>query len=436
LEYVGAAGSAAFPFLIYEDASDGQVFLAVGVTPGGAGSQGPDTLATLTFTKMGDCGECDVCFGDNNPQNTILTNDEGNAVQIAPSCSKMIRLSGDITLTAPWNTSVNPDCDMPTAIVTWDDITASDTCDGEAPQINCAASEHDGGVDIAHLAANGGEFPQGRSIFDCTATNSCGDTANRYWTVDVSDQHAMDVVVQLGPTIVGDPLLRCICFEFYSDCVQAADVWCDDLVFGFPYDFIGHNTTVLKVDKGQFACLTARDPLHTLRSVSSIECIDNALVAVFKGDPFFGGNWLKGGNLDAWKADGNADVIDILDFGMFVSQYGMFLDPNTPCGTPGPHADINGDGVVDAADYVFISQNFMEHSKDSCCDTGARTEDDAIYSITVKELHRKGFGELAVADLNGDGILDANDMAAFLAGDRPEMGTKGQTRGVRGSLGN
>jgi hypothetical protein len=441
LAYAGdMTTNATFPTVLFNDWDNtaGTIFVAVGVAimPPGAGTQGPATLVSLNFTKMGDCGECDVCFDSLNPANTILSNDEGNPVPIEFSCSKLIRLNGDVTLNAPGNADVNPDCDMPTAIVTWDSVWATDTCDVDAPEIDCTWS-HDGGVDIGHLAANGGEFPQGRAIFECTATNSCGDTDFRYWTVDVSDQHAMDVVVQLSPTIAGDPITRCICFEFYSDCVQAANVWCDELVFGFPYDFIGHNTTVQKVDKGQFACLTAKDPLHTLRSVSDIECVDNQLVAVFKGDPFFGGNWLVGGNLDSWKAGGNADVIDILDFGMFVSQYGAMVNPNTTCEMAQAHADINGDGIVDALDFTFISQNFLESSKNSCCDNGggATVEDQAVQSITVKELRRRGLGELAVADLNADGVLDQADMAAFMAGEVPSVGTKSGSRGVRGTLG-
>lgn len=427
-----------FPTVLFHDWDNaaGTIFAAVGVAimPPGAGTQGPDTMVSFNFTKLGDCGECNLCFDSQNPANTILSNDEGNPVPIELICSKNVRLNGDVSLDVPGNADVNPDCDMPTAVITWDSVTASDTCDVEAPAIDCVAT-HDGGVDIDHLIANGGEFPQGRSIFECTATNSCGDTDFRYWTVDVSDQHTMDVVVQLSPTIAGDPITRCICFEFYSDCVQAANVWCDELVFGFPYDFIGHNTTVQKVDKGQFACLTAKDPLHTLRSVSDIECVDNQLVAVFKGDPFFGGNWLIGGNLDSWKAGGNADVIDILDFGMFVSQYGLALDPNTSCEMAQAHADINGDGMVDALDFTFISQNFLASSKNSCCENGgANVADTAITAISVKDLRRRGLGELAVADLNADGMLDQADMAAFMAGQVPSIGTK-STRGVRGTLG-
>jgi hypothetical protein len=250
--------------------------------------------------------------------------------------------------------------------------------------------------------------------------------------VNVTDQHTLDVEVQLSPIMTSGTLVRCIIFEFFMDCIQAPVFFEEDLIFGPPFDFPGHSTPTFHVPKGQFACMSARDPLHTLRACADVECIDGDLVAVFKGDPVLGGNWLVGGNLDFFRPDGNGDVIDILDFGMFVSQYLLGLNPNTPCGTEGPHADINGDGTVDALDFVFISMNYIADSKICCCDEPLRHV--PITSITVKELRAMGLGDLAVADLNGDGVLDGSDMAAFMDGEAPNRPTV--KRGVRSSLGN
>jgi hypothetical protein len=449
LDFTGASAGAAFPMLIYSDVDEdaGTVFVAVGVTPGTPGTAGAAELATLTFNKLPGCGTCNLCFDSVNPQNTILSDATGQPASVELNCSKDIRLSGDVTLNnVPDSVNTNPDCGYPTAIVTWDPITASDTCDGDLdnecdeddPNI-CCTNIHSGGVDIDHLAEAGGEFPQGTSTFCCTATNSCGNSVEECWTVVVSDQHSMDIVVQLSPVMAAGPLTRCICFEFFPDCVQNPTVWCEDLVFGPPYDFPGHNTTKIKVPKGQYACITAADCLHTLRSVSDIECVGDQLVAEFKGDPFFGGNWLINGNVHdgCWKDGANTDVIDILDFGVFVSQFGMLLNPNTPCGTAGPHSDINGDGVVNMSDYVFISQNFLEESKDSCCPDANAAAIVPVTSITVKELRRLGLSELAIADLNGDGTLDQADMTAFVQGQLPQRDSKSEGRGgsTRPSLG-
>ncbi|MGB0715106.1 MAG: hypothetical protein ACPGXK_04460 [Phycisphaerae bacterium] len=424
LAFHGLSPSADFPLLLFTeiDENAGTVFAAVGIMPGGDCTQGPDVLASLSFTKLGECGTCNVRFDSVNPQNTILSNSDGNAVALAFNDSKFIRLSGDVHIIAPEGaTEVNPDCDAATAVVAWANITATDNCDDEStpPVIDCTAA-HDGGIDIDQLIANGGIFPQGISTFTCTATNSCGDAATREWQVVVTDQHALDVEVQLSPTVVGDPISRCIDFAFYSDCVQSPNLFSADLNFGFPLNFPGKWSGELKVPKGQYACITAKDRLHSLRSVSDVDCVDDTLVAQFKGDPIFDGNWLVQGNLDCWKANGNGDTIDILDFGMFVSQYLEDLDPNTPCGAEGPHSDINGDGVVDGADFAFISQNFLATSKNSCCEDGAAAQPNpAVVSISVKDLRRRGLGEFAVADLNADGVVDPHDMTAFQVGRRP-----------------
>ncbi|MHC5112154.1 MAG: hypothetical protein ACYTHJ_20025 [Planctomycetota bacterium] len=439
LSYEGISASDFFPVIIFTDIDDdaGTVFAAIGVMPGGDCTQGPETLATLSFSKLGDCGECSVSYDNQNPQNTILTNNEGNSVPLTFNDSEAIRLAGDIELDTPsGDIIVNADCDAPVATVTWDAISATDSCEGES-SIECTVTTSSG-LDLTDLAESGGVFPQGDHEFVCVASNSCGASVTSDWRVHVSDEHAMNVEVQLSPAIVGDPLGRCICFDFYSDCVQAPTTWCEELNFGFPYDFTGKASAELKVPKGQYACITAKDPLHSLRSVSDIDCVGNALVAEFKGDPVFDGNWLTGGNLDCWKADGNGDTIDILDFGMFVYQYLDSLEPSTDCQSEGPHADINGDGIVDAGDFVFLSQNFLKTSKNSCCeDATAAAGEEPVVAITVKELRRRGLGELVVADLNGDFMIDQTDMAVFMAGQPTERNIKraNSLGGRNGNLG-
>ncbi|MFQ5461868.1 MAG: hypothetical protein ACE5E5_04485 [Phycisphaerae bacterium] len=439
IQFEGISSSDQWPLVLFQeiDEVNGLVFAAVGIAPGGTCTIA-GTLATLNFTKLDGCGSCNLCYDSINPANTILTDDVGNSVDIQTNCSGTISLLGTVGLNTPDTVSVNPDCDTASATVTWGPITATDSC-GTA-SVACSAF-HSQGVNIDNLIAGGGLFPQGLSTFSCTATSDdCGNSVTQSWTVEVTDQHSLDVEVQLSPIVVGDPLDRCICFDFYSDCVQAPNQFCQSLTFGFPFDFTGKSTAHLSVPKGQFACITAKDPLHTLRSVSGIDCVGNTLVAEFKGDPTFNGNWLVNGNLDAWKADGNGDTIDILDFGMFVSQFNQSLDPNSPCGTQGPHSDINGDGVVDGADFTFISQNFLDNSKNSCCATGggaSSTPETPIVSITVKELRRRGLGSLVVADLNGDQVVDQTDMVLFMQGQVPVRDSKrgGSSNADRGSLG-
>jgi hypothetical protein len=282
---------------------------------------------------------------------------------------------------------------------------------------------------------NGGEFPQGTSTFCCTATDTfCGHEASDCWTVDVSDETSFDVTLQLSPIMAGD-VTRCITFELYSDCVQAPVVLQQEMLFGGLWDHLGHFTDVKKIPKGQYVCVTAMDQQHSLRASAFLTCAGGVYEAIFKGDPFFGGNWIVQGNLDAWKKENpNAshDVIDILDFGQFVSMYLGQFDPNTTCDQKHtPHGDINGDGVVDGLDFAFILQNFLMMSKNACCPEAPAAVAGRT-SVTVRELRQMGLGNLTVADLNADGVVDSADMTAFANGAAPVQ--KAPIRGQGSSL--
>jgi hypothetical protein len=320
--------------------------------------------------------------------------------------------------------------------------------------------EHDSGlVYDSNTVLHGGEFPIGASNFCCYAVSdgpcgttigcppdtNCGDAdddgkADGCWTVTVNDETSIDIKVGLSPEggKVPNDTVRGIKFTLYSNCVQEPLVFCDDVSFGGLFDFIGKSTGKIKIPgSGQWECITAQDQLHTLRSCFTFaadgsDCVDGQLNATFAGDPFFGGNWLIGGNLDGWKKDvegsnPSLDTIDVLDFGTFVSQYLVdYGSGDTPCGTVGPNADINGDGLVDLDDYAFISANFLVNSKQCCC--GPQTAGAIVVTeISVAQLRANGYADLVSADLNGDGLLNLADMAAFDQGVRPS--TKGPVKG-------
>ena len=441
VEFNSIEGVDPYEFELYEDVDEaaGSITYAIGVNPfGGVGVSGRAALAVMSFTKLPGCINCIFTIGGENPVNTYLVDDTGQALEVVPDPSAELHENDKLTLKVPVDMKVNVDCDATTAMVAWDWPWADSSCAYEDcnpqfdkcydPALDCWGYHESGHQYSQDVVYKGGEMPLGVSTFGCAATsNICGDSISDGWTVTVNDQTTLDLTIQLSPIITGD-VIRCIEFELFENCVEDPLVFSRDIFFGGIWDHIGHFTDTLKIpDAGQWLCITARDQLHSLRSVSDLPCVDGAYVAEFKGDPFFGGgNWLINGNLDGWKKDvpgASHDVIDILDFGQFVANYLVVTPVDTPCvdghAMPGPHADINADGIVDALDFAFVMMNYMAQSKDSCCPDSAAAANEGRTSISVRELRALGMGDLTVADLNNDGMVDGDDMAAFTAGHVP-----------------
>jgi hypothetical protein len=469
LDYQSVSGVAPYSTTVYGpvvNESAGSIFIAVGVNPfGGAdGPAGGVDMLSLSFRKLPGCDNCDVCFGDQNPQNTYLVDNSGQRVEINGNCTN-IGANGDLELDVPGNIKTNVDCDSTTAVETWDAPSASFTC-GEA-SLTCRGA-HESGANFSGLAMGGGQFPIGATSFccyaeadhKCDAAVGCPGAANDCaigsdgkpvgcWTVTVNDETSLDIDVQLEPPIThddaGGQLTRCIKFCLYANCIEEPTCFSEDVEFGGLTQFTGKAGGKIKVPgAGQWDCITAQDQFHTLRScylLSNDDCVNGQLSASFEGDPRLGGNWLIAGNLDGWKKnDGDPstqpslDVIDILDFGTFVSQFNVtYADNDTPCGTAGPNADINGDGDVTMADYNKVLANFLVSSKECCCGPevgGMETAPVPITEISVNELRQLGHDDLVGADLNGDGLVNGDDMDAFMQGVRPTK--TGNGRGGKG----
>ena len=440
--------------IVDEDA--GSLFYAIGIGLGiGDGPYGNAALATLTFDMVGECAECNLEFGGENPMNIYLVSggeDPGQPITVNPLKSKSIYENGDLTINVPDSEEVNVDCNASTAEVTWpkDKIVAEDTCYDAF--YDCAGYRMDqwGAVhDASEYLNGGGVFPIGTATFCCWAWSFCGHTAGYEpkvggdiqegcWTVQVNDETTFDVTIELSPSASSKPadgITRCIKFEVFFNTIQEPMVFQEDVLFGGEFGLVGHFKDTIKIaGHGNIECISARDQLHTLRSCSRVDCLDTGVaVADFKGDPFFGGHWLISGNLDGFKKDNplsSHDVIDILDFGMFVVEYLVdYGTGDTPCKTDGPHADINGDGVVDLLDFAFLNMNFLLSSKDCLADCGDGAAAGVVgrTEVSLQELREMGMSELSVADLNNDGLVNMADMTAFMEGKVPSK--KAPSRG-------
>jgi len=463
LDYNSAVGVAPYVDQVFGpivNEAAGTIFTVVGVGFGvGDGPAGNADMVELSFTKIGDCNSCQICFASNNPQNTYLADNTGQRVFVNPICSKAIVANNVLTLDTPDNSKHNVDCDSVVANVSWATPTVSDSCGNST--LTCSG-EHQSGLAYGQdVAMNGGSLGVGISNFCCTAASDwCDKTAEGCWTVEVNDETSLDVKVALSPSAQskpGDDLTRCIKFTMYPNTVQASVSFETDVTFGGVNEFVGKAKDVVKIPgHGRWDCITAWDQLHTLRSCylidSDEDCVDGVLHATFEGDPGFGGNWLISGNLDGYKKSldtaGNASlfVIDIVDYVALVATWGTdYGTGDTPCGTAGPHGDIDGDGLVGLTDYGFISMNFLASAKECCGYCAVRGPDghckeglpagvsvEGVTEMTVTQLRLQGYADAARADLNGDGLVNLEDMNLFGQGVRPESKN---VRGIRKDAG-
>ncbi len=395
-----------FTFQIGEqfDPIAGTIDYAVGVPLKHPGTIEPATLAVLTLEAYAECDPF-VRLRLHEPP-TRLINDAYEKyewpgrliVEELPPIST--DASPPVITACPADITVNPDPGELFAVVEWDDPTADDSCDGPVP-VSCVPS-------------SGSQFSVGTTPVTCSAVNSCGVEESCTFDVIV-DASTLTVDIELSPWMAPRTITRCITFEF-SDCSGGVQ-----LTYGYDVTFVNGLAlgTVLPVPTGTWECVTARDALHTLRStapdLSTTDWI--SYTATFMGDPASGGHWLTGGDLDG---DG---FVGAYDYVIFLQQYMCLVDPNTPCGA-GPfapceeptayHADINGDGQVHVADLSFIQIAMFAASEPGCCGRSGGTGPGPIKEISISDLYRRGLGHLRFGDVNKDGKLSREDVAAFI----------------------
>lgn len=265
-------------------------------------------------------------------------------------------------------------------------------------------------------------FPTGVTTVTWTATDSCGNTAQCVQTVEVLGDN--EAVIDLAyDGVLDNPVTHCIEFTFTG--TSPTQVVTQEVLFdeddGANLNAKASGVSV-PVPCGDYDCVTIRDPLHSL--ATSVDLTDSGTqytASALGADAMVGGNF----NGDSY--------IDILDFGIFVGQFGTDPGPvggDTDCSTAAPHADITGDGDVGSGDFGFITINFLEASDTGCTALvwNGKSRNPAfsvdnnggpVTRISVAELQRRGLGNLVKADLNNDQWLDQRDVAAFLQGARP-----------------
>ncbi len=248
-----------------------------------------------------------------------------------------------------------------------------------------------------------GGAPIAADSFTYTVRDETGATSNQA-TVQLAIINEVVLDIALGGVTAS--LSRCIHFEVF-DCQGGSHFFSEPVAFA-----AGHGTGVrLEVPIGEYVCMTARDPLHSLARGFTFDSGDSIhYTADFTG--------AKGALVNG-NANGDP-FIDVLDYGLFSGEW-QAVYPPSDCATLPPHADFSGDGSVFTEDFTFIAINFLRQDDPACCPASAPLgADQPVMAISVAELASRGMGRMASADLNGDGWLDVVDMAAFLGGQRPQ----------------
>lgn len=412
LDFVSAdPGDGPFVREVFEsvDEASGTIDYAVGVLDGGTGTAVPTTMARLTFDVLGEF--CDVAglvsFRPGAVPPSRITDAFGN--DLGAGLIDLGPVTADASapvVVPPSPISQNADAGGCDAFIVVPPLMASDNC-GVASIVN----------DFTGTDDASGLYPQGSTVVTWTVTDLCGNETVVTQDVTVEPESDFSVVVELAAVDPG-PFDRCITFAFTPAGGGVAVEVDRTLTFTG-----GIASATVEVPCGDFECVTARDALHTLRATDSdgFAISGTAYTADFLASP--GDNdSLVGGNL-------NGDpFIDILDFGVFIAEFGTSPGADTPCGASQPHADISGDGIVDSADFTFIGINFLASSELGCDGNLLVASDDRpgvledtgpLASVTLHELESRGLGRLSGADLNGDGSLDQADIASFFSGVRP-----------------
>ncbi|MFM1830179.1 MAG: hypothetical protein RLZZ558_519, partial [Planctomycetota bacterium] len=351
--------------------SSGQVIVLTSVAPGSSGGSVVDnSVAKMQFRVIGaTCGGTgnEVSFLSAGPLQTAFTDGLGNVIvpALTGSAGFVVDDGVPVLSNVPADVSVRPEAGEGTfAMVS---LTAPTATDGCSP-VTQTATRSDG-------QALSAAYGVGTTTVTWRAVDPCGNEAVDFTSVTVEPFNTLDLSVSLAGGGFAPSLNR----DLQLSVQGAGGTQARSVSALFSTGTASVSLTDLPIDA--YGCITVEDTARSLRR----------RVNVTDG----GATWTATASLVLGDIIDD-EVIDVLDWGAYVVS--------------NPNADLDGDGVITAADGQFILDNFGVQG-DGVCGSPLDGPPTARESVSVAELVQMGLPELAGADLNGDGWLDLRDMA-------------------------
>jgi hypothetical protein len=401
LTFVSVAGGADMPFVFASgDGNTGSqrhVTFYTGIDSSNPANVGvyEGTIAAITFraTADGFCSASDLCSLNTSFANRLAAGGVTPApiaaigtTTVEVSAQKNLVLSGVPTGTADVvdsvaNLSYYADASSTTgAYVANPGVTSANNCGAETVTIAITYPSSSVGTTWPS------EFPIGTSRVVWSTVDEAGNTASASRDIIVINKHLVTVDVDLVAGIANTTTFSLpIRFRLNSGVAVTANV-----------AFTGSNGASMDVEipvLAGYGCITAKDPVNTLADAQTMS--------------LSGTKWVCSGVFQLRGGDSTDDnIVDILDFGAFVTDRGANK-------TPFSRSNFDRNDFVNNSDFSFISLGFLAVG-DNC--SGAFFDGNARERISVKELRRMGLGEMAEADINGDGWVDTTDVALAAQG--------------------
>ena len=396
IEYVAnpsGIGGTAFPQTIFVSQAAGAVTFSTGVDLGGNGvGVTTGNVAQLTFRAL--ASGCNIATGlrvaPTGFLNRISSEATGGTASapIPFSTVHLVSLSSlsPITFAGVPDQGVSVPADAGSVLgasVAAPSVTAGNGCENLPVTLSISFPATSG---LPNAGTWPARFPIGISTASWTSVDSRGVPVTVSRSIEIRNEQLLTLDVNLlGSVHPGISFTRPIRVRLSS-----GDVVTVDVAFG------GSNGGMVDVAvpaRDDYSCVSVKDATHTLASSQAMSVSGTKYVVA---EPFA----LAGG-------DSNDDnLVDVLDFASFVADRGLSKDASS-------RSNYDRNPVVNNADFTYIALNFLR-TGDAC--GGGLTGGAPRERVSVKDLRRAGRGDLAVADLNGDGWVDATDMAMAMQG--------------------